>query len=143
VIDITGETTLRFSLKQGNVFHFVDESFSEKTHLFIVINRLPETDNVIYFVSCTSKVDFQRRRRRNHPPETLIEIDPTDCKQLTLKTAINCNDVKKRAKDDLVERVNERTISFSRSPVPDAIMKRIIEGVKASNIVEEKIKKLI
>jgi hypothetical protein len=143
VIDIPGETALRFSLKQGNVFYFVDESFSETPHLFIVINRHPETDDIIYFVSCTSKVDIQRRRCRNHPPETLVEIGATDYKELRLKTAINCNDVKKREKDDLVERVSEHRISFSRSPMPDAILKRIIVGVEASNVVEEKIKKLI
>jgi len=143
VIDIPGETVLRFSLKQGNVFYFIDESFSDKPHLFIIINRHPEGDDVIYFVSCTSKIDIQKRRCRGHPSETLIEIDSTDYKELTFKTAINCNDVKSRTKDDLIERVNSRNISFRKGPVPDAILQRIIAGVKASIVVEEKIKELL
>ena len=114
-----------------------------KPHFFVIINRHPEMDNVTYFVSCTSKIDIQKKRCKGHPPETLIEIDQTDYKELTVKSAINCNDVKGRTQDDLVERVNRHKISFSKSPIPDSILKRILAGVKASIVVEEKVKKLL
>lgn len=143
MIDIPGSTALRFSLKQGNVFYFVDESFSDIPHLFVVLNKDHENDKEIYFVSFTSKIDIQRKRCKGHPEETLIEIDQADYKELSIKSTINCNDVKHRAKTDLVEMVDKHRVSFHKSPIPNDLLRKILAGVNASIVVEKKIKKLL
>jgi hypothetical protein len=60
-----------------------------------------------------------------------------------LSPTCNQTGTKNRTKDDLIERVDQHRISFSKSPVPNSILQRIITGVKASIVVEEKVKKLL
>ena len=65
----------------------------------------------------------KKKRCKGHPEETLIEIDQADYKELSIKSAINCNDVKHRAKADLVKMVDKHRVSFHKSPIPNDLPK--------------------
>ena len=68
---------IRASIKSGSVYYFRAEEFSSlERHYFVVVNRDPQTDEVIVLACASSQIENTKRLRRNCPEDTLVMITP-------------------------------------------------------------------
>lgn len=134
---------LRLSLRRGTVYYFQHRGLlSEAAHYFVVMNTNPQRDTVLLLAVASSQVEKIRERRRNLPPETLVEVVPGDYAGFTKSTLIDCNQVFELDRAELVSRYQAKSIR-SHPDLPTDILNRVREGILASPRVDEAYKELI
>lgn len=134
---------LRLTLRRGTVYYFQHRGlYSESPHYFIVVNTDPQRDTVLLLAVASSQVDKIRERRRNLPPETLIEVAPGEYEGFTKSTLIDCNQVFELDRAELVSRYQSKSIR-SHPDLPVDILNRVREGILASPRVDEAYKERI
>jgi hypothetical protein len=97
---------------------------------------------VLLLAVASSQVDKIRERRKNLPPETLVEVSPGDYVGFTKPTLVDCNQVFELDRAELVSRYEAKSIR-SHSDLPGEILDRVREGILASPRVDEAYKELI
>ncbi len=134
---------LRLSLRRGTVYYFQHRGLlSETSHYFVVMNTDPQRDTVLLLAVASSQVDKIRERRKNLPPETLVEVSPGDYVGFTKPTLVDCNQVFELDRAELVSRYQAKSIR-SHPDLPLEILNRVCEGILASPRVDEAYKELI
>ena len=134
---------LRLSLRRGTVYYFQHRGLlSEASHYFVVMNTDPKRDTVLLLAVASSQVDKIRERRKNLPPETLVEVSPGDYVGFTKPTLVDCNQVFELDRAELVSRYEAKSIR-SHPDLPGEILDRVREGILASPRVDEAYKELI
>jgi hypothetical protein len=134
---------LRLSLRRGTVYYFQHRGLtSEASHYFVVVNNDPRADKVLLLAVASSQVDKIRERRRNLPPETLVEVQPEDYGSFTKPTMIDCNQVFELDRAEFVERFKAKELR-SHPDLPAFIVERVRAGILASPRVDEEHKERI
>lgn len=134
---------LRQTLRAGTVYYAQLRALtSPEPHYLIVVNRNPLGQGILLFVVASSKVENVRRRRAAQPPETLVEINPTDYTEFTKPSIVDCNAVFRMSLQELVDRWSRNELA-PKNDLPQSLLARIREGVKLSPLVEEEAKDLI
>jgi hypothetical protein len=134
---------LRLTLRPGTVYYFQHRALtSVEPHYFIVVNRNPIDDEVLLLAVASSKVESVRQRRRQLPPETLVEITPADYREFKLPSIVDCNRVFRKSLAELVVDWNAGNIE-PKDDLPTSLLARIQAGMKLSPQVENEAKALI
>jgi hypothetical protein len=134
---------LRLSLRRGTVYYFQHRGLlSEASHYFVVMNTDPQRDTVLLLAVASSQVEKIRERRRNLPPETLVEVAPEEYEGFTKVTLIDCNQVFELDRAELVSRHQMKSIR-SHPDLPVDILNRVRDGIIASPRVDEAYEELI
>lgn len=142
MIPIPPEVIVRVGIEQGVAYNFSDNKDTPK-HYFVVLNKNPKRDKEIYLVSFTTqKVNALRHiKHLKLDIRTYVEVTKNDCSFLPRwnESCVNCNYVKKYDIQELVE-IIENSNGKNYSKISDNLLRRIIEGVKASRLVGRDIK---
>jgi len=134
---------IRASIRSGSVYYFTEESFSSsEPHYFIVLNHTPATDEVLLLVCSSSRIESVRRRRRQVPKETLVEISHGEYPEFTVDSIIDCNSVITKNIEELVDKLKVRKLKF-KTEIGIEIVRELRFGVLASPLVAEEIKDLL
>ena len=143
-MDIPLEKAVPAVLRQGNVFYFVDPSIlSTDPHNYVLLSKQPTSERKLVFVLGTSKVEKVRRYRAAQPPATLVVVVPQDYRDFTCETMFDCNSPREIAVADGVRFGNTEGRLKPRDHIGMSILERLVNGILASPVVEERIKKEI
>lgn len=135
-MQIPPEIHIRVTVKEGTIYYFAEESFdSSEPHFFVVLNRNPLTDEILILVNATTKIGRRRKVRRRLPPETLVEITPTDCCVLRESSLFDCNSVTEKTVDTLVEKLSNQELKVCSEVLKPELLQKLRSGVLASPIV--------
>ena len=83
---------LKLTLRGGSVYYLQHRDLSSaEPHYFVVLNMRPLGDDFLDLAVSSSNVTGVRNRNRNLPPETLVEILPTEYTAFTVQSIVDCN----------------------------------------------------
>lgn len=134
---------LRLTIRPGTVYYFQHRGLtSGEPHYFAIINADPPKSRVIIMTVGSSQVDTLRARRKNMPPETLVQVEPSQYPDFTKSTIIDCNQVFELSVEELVQKFNAKELRYHRD-LPREVLEKIWRGVRASPRVDESHKNLI
>lgn len=133
---------LRLTLRGGSVYYFADRVLlSPEPHYFIVINTRPLEQHLLALLVITSQVEKVKRRRRGLP-DTCVEIDPADYRELSVASIVDCNNVFRRSVRELLEKIEARQVVY-KSDMSKSVLEKLRAAVLASPLVEDEIKNLL
>lgn len=144
-MELPSDVIIKASIKQGVIYYFQENSFkSDEPHYFVVLNRNGSEDNFIYLVNATSQIDkaLMRIKIQKLPSETLVILEPSDCPVLTKKSAFDCNSLTKKHIKELIRLVDEKILHL-KGEMPSEHVMKILEGIKKSTLVENRVKRII
>lgn len=144
-MDIPPETIINATLKVGAVYYFPDARLnSPDSHFFIVLNNNPDKDELLLLVCSSSKVDKVKSRRlsRNISIKTLVEISTSEYTDFTIDSIVDCNVVFPFTKQNLIQLVIDSKLHI-KLEMPLKIITKLREGVLASPVIEESLKKIL
>lgn len=142
-MEIPDDLLFEICYKQGSVFYFVDEELSsQEPHFFIVLNHSPSSQQVFILAVSSHQVLKTYYRRPNEQIETLIEITPSDYEGFTKDSIIDCNRVFQKSIADIKEKHKSGKLK-SKPTFPEELLKKVINGVKKSKLIEKNIKDLL
>ena len=136
---------LRLTLRGGSVYHLQHRDLSSaEPHYFVVLNLDPHADAFLILVVTSSKVDSVRRRSKNLPPDTLVEISPTEYQDphFTLHSIVDCNHWFRVTKQELLQKL-QAGLAWEKMSLPANILTELRHGMLASPLIEEDIKGLL
>lgn len=134
---------IRLTLRPGTVYYFQHRTLtSVEPHYFIVVNSDPIGDQVLLLAVSSSKVDLVRQRRRALPPETLVEIAPSEYTEFKLPSIVDCNRIFRKSLAELVADWKAGNVR-PKDDLPAPLLARIQTGIKLSPQVEDEAKALI
>lgn len=141
-MDISPEVALRGIIRPGSVYYFPSEKLtSTDSHFFVVINLNPFKEQLIILVCGSSKIESVKRRSRNQPSETLIEVTPEEYPHFSNTTIFDCNKgVYRHTVDDLIQRLSSKRLEICHDYLSYEIVESLRTGVLASPVVEREIK---
>lgn len=133
---------LKLTLRAGSVYYFQERKLtSPEPHYFIVVNREPFARQLLVLTVVSSRVDNVKRLRKGLPG-TLVEIGPKDYDELKVPSVVDCNVVFNKALSELAEKIQRKEVVYKKDLSSD-ILNAIRQGIKASPLVEEEIKRLL
>lgn len=142
-MDIPPDLQIKSSIKPGSVYYFSDEKLTSKNpHFFVVINRDPLSDAVLLLLCASSKIEKKRMWYSACPSETLVEVSPTQYRDFTVPTIINCNVVFDFTISQLIAKRASGLLYF-KTEMDISIIEELRKGVLASPTVEHKFKALL
>jgi len=134
---------LRLTLRSGTVYYFEHRGLSSvEPHYFAVINADPQANKVLIMAVGSSQVAKVQERRKGLPRETLVIVEPSEYPDFSKPTVIDCNQVFELSKEELIQKFKAREIRYHKD-LPEAVLKRIWQGVRVSPRVDETHKNLI
>lgn len=139
--EIPPEDVIKATIQPGSVYYFRHESFqhSDLKHYFIVINLDPINEQVILLVSSTTRPYCVNQRRRNYPPETIVEVTPGQYPDFNLVSIIDCNSVYKISIQKLIAKYSLNELDMkTKMAIP--LVEQFRKGVLASPTVSKRIK---
>ena len=143
MIDITPEARLKSTVRPGTVYLYQEESFSsDASHFFIVLNDYRATDQVLLLVYPSSQVEKVRRRRRDFPPETLVEIKQDEYLNFTVDSIVDCNTVIRKNIEELIQKLSQGKLKI-KANMPVEILGKLTNAVHLSPMVSEEDKEML
>lgn len=143
MIDIPPCIQIKSTIKSGSVYYFTESSFSSpEPHYFIVLNHDPLSDRILVLVCASSRIETVKRRRRNCPCSTLVEISQSQYSGFTKHTIIDCNDVMEYTIDDLINKIEKGELKL-KPEIDTSLVAALRSAVYDSTLVSNKIKKLL
>ena len=134
---------LALTLRQGSVYYMQDRRLtSAEPHFFIVLNHAPLDDRVILLAVSTSQVESLKLRRRDMPPESVVELSPADYPEFTKPSAVDCGSLFEMTVAELRERLRMKR-AHPRQDLPAVAVEALIRGVLASPLVAPAHKRLV
>ena len=131
-----------WSLPQGAVFYMAHRNLrSPMPHYLIVLNADAGSDTVIVLSVISSQIEKSRMRAalRRYAPGTLVECSPTDYWPLRKNSIIDCN----TCMPVPAHLFRQDVVSGTRcANIPPDLLRRILEGVRLSNLSDE-LKKML
>jgi hypothetical protein len=104
-----------------------------------VINIDPTSEQLILLVFASSKISNVKRRWRDCPSETLIEISPQQYPKFKWNSIFNCNYVIEQTIDQIIERLSSEQLKLMPE-MPIRLVEQLRQGVLASPTVANGIK---
>ncbi len=144
-MDIPPEYVIKSTIKTGSVYYFNEESFeSDHGHFFVILNENPLLDGDLIMVHATSKVEKRQYwvNKRGFPQETLVEVNPLDCDFISKPSIFDCNVVTHHTLTVLIDKKASGELKLI-GQIDATLANKLINGVLASPVVENKIKKVI
>lgn len=110
----------------------------DEHYLVVLIPEYDQSKSLVVGV-VTSQVEkrIAAAKRNNFDPDTIVTIDPTEYKELRVKSAIDCNSVKKLLKP-YYDSITKDAIVYPQ--LPREIIIRILNGIIKSDNVSDAIK---
>jgi len=143
VIDIPSEIRIKSTLRAGSVYYFAEESFTtDEPHYFILISRHSDSDTIILLVCSSSQIAKVKNRRRHLPPETLVEIDPSQYSAFTKNSIIDCNQVFEKSIDEIIQKL-EQSVLKMKTEMDISLVEKLRKAVLESPLIEQRIKNLV
>lgn len=137
------DSLLRFTLRGGSVYYLQHRDLSsEKSHFFVVLNLDPSSDDFLVLAVASSKITGVRTRRQDLPANTLVEITPAEYTDFTLNSIVDCNDVFRKTRQELLQKL-QGSLAWEKTPMPADILVKLRQGVLASPLIEDSIKALL
>lgn len=125
-----------FTLRQGSVYYRQDHALtSPEPHYFIVLSRDIGREADIILTVVTSQVEKCKHRARQLKlaPESLVEIAVGEHPNLSKPSIVNCNEILFRSADYIRDTLHPAK-GASIAPLSDALLARILDGIRAANI---------
>lgn len=139
-MDIPPEVAIQASIKPGSVYYFPHEALtSPESHFFVVINTNPFTEKVVLLVCASSKIETVKRRNRNNPPETVVEIRRDQYSDFTCDSVFDCNSVFPQSVEVLIERLSSNRLKL-KAEMGVELVEQLRRGVLASRQVSLAVK---
>ena len=135
---------IRASIKAGSVYYFPEESFSpeHQYHYFVVLNRNPDTDEVIVLACGSSKILKTLSRRRYCARETFVIITPKEYSGFSEETIFDCNRTINPTLDDITAKYGDGSLKV-KEEMGMSLVNKLRQGVIASREIELRIKALL
>lgn len=137
---------LAAALRQGAVFYMRhrDVGRGKEPHNCIVMNAEPGSDEVLILTIISSQTDMIVRRAgvQGQSPDTLVRISPSDYSPLTVDSVVDCNSPQRESLFSLQTEAKAGMVK-ERPPIPPAILRKIIDGMKASKLVRPAYKAML
>ena len=142
-MDIPPEILIKATIQAGSVYLFPEEAFfSTKLHYFIVVNHDPRNDPVILLACSSSQIDKTKRRRRNCPSETIVEIKRSEYPDFTEDSVVDCNRIIKHNIENLVGKLTRKELEV-KTEMDITIIKKLRAGLLASPSITGEDKSLL
>ena len=134
---------IKASIKLGSVYYFLDERLkSLQKHYMVVLNKNPNTDEVILFVCGQSKIQNIKSFRSNCPPATLVIITPKQYSRFSVDTIFDCNNVFPQSIDNIVYKYEKKEL-FVEPEINARLVELLRQGVMASRLIEPRFKEIL
>ncbi len=134
---------LNFTLRSGSVYYLQHrEMTSPEPHYFVVLNSNPSANEFLVLIVASSKVETVKRRRKNLPESTLVEIAPTDYSEFSQQSIIDCNQCFRFSRQELLNKLQQR-VANEKKPIPEDIVDKLRQGILASPLIENEIKEMV
>lgn len=142
-MEIPAKTQIAALLSSGAVFYFPEKTFiTSDPHYFIVMNSNPTKEDDLILVVASSQIEKVLKRRKDESSETCVIIKPDEYKQFTKETVIDCNSCYRKNFTELVDLLEKRQLKFYLR-LDDNLIKRLVNGIKKSRLIEQRIKDII
>ena len=147
MIHFPNDVKIKVCIEQGSVYNFSPQE-GVVNHYYVVLNKNPQKDSEIYLAPFTTKRDSVLRliEIRGLETKTLVLVEEGECSFLRRRdeTSIDCNRLMPSVSiDELVELINGSNGNCNYPKVEKTLMSRVIEGVNASRMVSDNVKKLL
>lgn len=144
-MEIPAEIRIKATIQRGAVYYFCNESpqfKSDEPHYYIVLNKDPLTERILYLVCASSQLEKAQRRiaAQKSPESTLVYVSPEAYTHFSKETVISCNSVFNYDLQVLIQKLSEKKLRVC-DPLPEDIVKALIAGVLDSPLVERKVKR--
>lgn len=144
-MEIPPEVIIKGAIRPGSVYYFPNEKLtSHDSHYFVVINLNPYTEQVILLVCGSSQIATVKHRNIINPPETLIEVSPTQYPLFSEATIFDCNNsVFEHPIDDLIQRLSSHRLECCIMEMPLDVVQQLRNGILSSRLIAPHIKELL
>jgi hypothetical protein len=132
LVKVPPEVAVRATIRPGSVYYFPYEHFSSpEPHYFVVVNIDPTSEELILLVYSTSQISKVKRRYRDCPDETLVEISPHQYPNFKKVSVLDCNYVIKQTIDQIIERLSNEQLKLMPE-MPIELVEQLRQGILAS-----------
>ena len=90
----------------------------------------------------SSQIENVKRRNRNLPPATLVEIEPSEYNEFSKSSIIDCNRCFKVSKQELIQKLQQQ-VAQEKAPMSPKILEKLRVGIIESPLIEPEIKDLM
>ncbi|MEK7187831.1 MAG: hypothetical protein AAB691_03235 [Patescibacteria group bacterium] len=131
------------TIEAGVVYYFSDPNIiSGEPHYSILLNHTPQKETFLIFVPATTLDIWSATAAGKHPKETVIDLNPDQCKFLKHASLFDCNRPIVRHINVLTTKAVTGSLKI-KGKVSVDIVERLRLGVLMSRLVTGKIKKLL
>jgi len=128
------ELLLQAVLVRGGAFRADYEFWNEglKERYFFVGNHEPHNDEKVLLFTSTTQIDKRQRHHRERAKLVLVEISKTDYPEIEQDSVIDCDcAIVRRARNDFEAQAKRREYR-PLTPLPESIMAKICDAVRAA-----------
>lgn len=139
MVDIPNRVKVLAAIAQGSIYNF-SPKVGVSNHYYVVLNKNPKEDEEINLAVFTTKKEnvlkFIEVKKLNKI--TYVDIIKGECSFLPIRDnmGIDCNRLVYINKERLIELIDDSNGSCNYPILEENILKKVIEGVKASNMVK-------
>ena len=144
------EFKLESSLKRGVVYKLRlenDPTFSSSApHWWVVLNKDPKSNEIIIASCATSRSTPRVRANNSQFPErynnSIVEVEIGGYVEFRETTLIDCNNIRKFSKGDLVQMVKNKKLEICKE-VSEILLNSIIVAARSSPTVDSSVLTLL
>jgi len=144
-MELPAELQIDGTLEQGMVYFYPEDGFTnDRPHFFVVLNKDPKSDEIIFLTCASSQVDKHQRwiEDMRLPASTLVIVEKGECSFLPKRTVFDCNAAQRKTRLELIEKAQKGELKI-KGQLPGKILQKILSGVMRSSMVVENVKKAI
>ena len=144
-MELPSSVLLGQTLKPGTIYLMDDNIFNNGLpHYVVVINKDILKDSSLFLIPGTSKIDKRKLyvNKMGLSLKTLVITNPTECKFLSCPTVFDCNGLLERTIDEIEDKSNNGQIRAIYN-INEDLLKKIRDGVVASRLIPNRIKKCL
>lgn len=145
-MDISARVRILAGIQTGSVYYFEEEELSStEPHYFVVLNKDPQTDELLILVCASSQVEKRKQiaQKLGFSSETLVVISPSDYALFTKETVIDCNRAFEKTAQSLIDKLEQKKLHICTELMSEDIIQKLVGGIIASTQIAEKIKKIL
>ena len=132
----------KFTLVPGGAYRRIYKRYGtkppKKRYLFI-LNKSPQDDDVLITVTATTQIT---KTVRHSYVKALVFVKPEEYSVLEEESVINCTLPGEGSKADLLKAIQNEEVE-PLAPLPNSILERCQEAIKATPTASPKIKRLV
>ena len=145
-MDISARVRILAGIQTVSVYYFEEEELSStEPHYFVVLNKDPQTDELLILVCASSQVEKRKQiaQKLGFSSETLVVISPSDYALFTKETVIDCNRAFEKTAQSLIDKLEQKKLHICTELMSEDIIQKLVGGIIASTQIAEKIKKIL